>query len=169
MNPKRLLLFFFVLLAMIVVQSTLLSGLTIGGVRPDFALLLLVFFSHVLGPMEGKLMGFAGGLVKDFLSLAPFGFHAVIDTTVGHVFGFTKEKMYIDPVTLPVLLAIAATLIKVAWSFILFALFIPEKLETVFGISLLVEVGINALAAPFIFALLRVLRLLGRRSRTLFE
>jgi rod shape-determining protein MreD len=119
--------------------------------------------------MEGKLMGFLGGLVKDFLSLSPFGFHALIDTTIGHVFGFTKEKVYIDPVTLPVLLAVSATLIKALGSFLLFALFIPEKLGSYFGISMLIEIGLNAVSAPFLYALLRLVGLMKDRSHTIFK
>lgn len=162
-------LYFLIISSVIILQSTLFTGLSIGGARPDFALLFLIFFSHLLGPMEGKIMGFAGGLVKDSLSLAPFGFHAVIDMTVGHVFGFSKEKMYLDSLTLPLILAIVATLIKSIWSFLLFALFLPEKLSSDFGTSLLVELGINAIAAPFIFALIRILRLAPGRSRTMFK
>jgi rod shape-determining protein MreD len=168
MNLRKLLLFLVILAVVIILQSTVLAGVQVRGVRPGFALLLLVFFSHVLGPMEGKLLGFIGGLVKDFLSLSPFGFHAVIDTTVGHLFGFTKEKFYIDPVTLPVLLAVSATLIRAVWSFVLFAIFIPDKLDTFFGITILIEAGLNAVAAPFLYALLRLMGLMKERSNTIF-
>jgi rod shape-determining protein MreD len=93
----------------------------------------------------------------------------VVDTTVGHVFGFTKEKMYIDPVTLPVILAIAATILKSAWLLVLFAMFLPEKLDSFFGVSILIEMGLNALAAPFLYAILRVLKLVKDRSSTIFD
>lgn len=169
MNTRKLMLFLVILLALVILQTTLLSGLSIRGVQPDFALLFLLFFAHILGPMEGKVMGFASGIVKDFLSLSPIGFHAVIDTTIGHVFGFSKEKMYIDPITLPVFLALVATIIKALWSFVLITLFIPDKLGSIFGVSLLVELGINAVAAPFVFAVLRILRLYQDRSHTMFE
>jgi rod shape-determining protein MreD len=169
MNLRKGLLFTLIVIAVVILQSTMLSGIQVRGVRPDIALLLLVFFSHVLGPMEGKLMGFLGGLVKDFLSLSPFGFHALIDTTIGHVFGFTKEKVYIDPVTLPVLLAVSATLLKALGSFLLFALFIPEKLGSYFGISMLIEIGLNAVSAPFLYALLRLVGLMKDRSHTIFK
>ena len=169
MNVKKGLLFTVILAAVVVLQTTVMSGMAIRGVRPDLALLLLVFFSHVLGPMEGKLMGFFLGLIRDFLSLSPFGFHAVVDTTIGHVFGFTKEKMYIDPVTLPVILAVAATIVKSMWLLVLFAMFLPEKLDSFFGVSILIEMGLNALAAPFLYAILRVLKLVKDRSSTIFD
>ncbi len=169
MKLKKGLLFTLIVVGVVILQSTVLSGIQVRGVRPDIPLILLVFFSHVLGPMEGKFMGFFGGMVKDFLSLSPFGFHAFIDTTVGHVFGFTKEKVYIDPVTLPVLLAGSATVIKALGSFLLFALFIPEKLGSYFGVSVLIETGLNAVSAPFLYALLRLVGLMKDRSHTIFK
>ncbi len=169
MSLKKTILFTLILVATVILQSTVLSGVRIRGVRPDIALLLLVFFSHILGPMEGKVMGFLGGLVKDFLSLSPFGFHALIDCSVGHIFGFSKEKVYIDPVTLPVLLAVAVTLIKALASFLLFALYLPEKLDSFFFISVLVESGLNAVSAPFLFALLRLTGMMKERSHTIFN
>ncbi len=169
MKIKKSLLFTVVLSLVVILQTTVLSGLQVRGVRPDLALLLLVFFSHILGPMEGKLMGFFLGLLRDFLSLSPLGFHAVVDTTVGHIFGFTKEKLYIDAISLPLILAAAATVIKAFWTFILIALFLPEKVESFFKISLLVEIGVNAFVAPFLFALLRLFGLIKDRTRTAFD
>ncbi len=169
MNLKKGLLFTLILSVLVILQTTVFSGLQIRGVRPDLALLLLVFFSHILGPMEGKLMGFILGLVRDFLSLSPFGFHAVIDTTVGHLFGFTKEKLYIDAISLPLILAVAATIIKALWTFILIALFVPDKVDSFFRISLLVEIGVNAFVAPFLFALLRFFGLIKDRTRSAFD
>ncbi|MFO7850279.1 MAG: rod shape-determining protein MreD [Spirochaetia bacterium] len=165
---KRSILFFAIIVLVIILQSTVLSEIQIQGVRPDFALILLIFFSHVTGPMQGKFIGFAGGLVKDFLSLAPLGFHGVIDTTAGHVFGFSKEKVYIDPITLPVVLAVSATVLKSIWSFILFALFIPENIWSVFGIQFFIEIALNGVAAPFIYALLRLSGLIKERTHTMF-
>lgn len=168
MNIKKSILFTGIIILFVILQTTVLSEIQIRGVRPDFAFISLIFFSHVAGPMHGKIMGFTGGLVKDFVSLAPFGFHALIDTTVGHVYGFTREKVYIDPITLPVLLAVSATVIKALWSFVLFALFIPENLSSAFGVNFLIEIAMNGVAAPFIYALLRVSGLVKERKHTMF-
>ncbi|MFP4490574.1 MAG: rod shape-determining protein MreD [Spirochaetaceae bacterium] len=168
MNIKKSILYTGIIVLFVILQSTVLSEIRIMGVRPDFTLIFLVFFSHVTGPMHGKIIGFIVGLLKDFLSLAPFGFHGIIDTTIGHIYGFTREKVYIDPITIPLLLAVSATVIKALGSFVLFALFLPENLPSVFGVNFLIEIAMNGVAAPFIYALLRVSGLVKERTHTMF-
>ncbi len=142
-----------------VLQSTILLPIQIQGTRPDFVLLLLIFFAHQLGSFQGMIMGFTAGLVMDLIGLAPLGFHSFIYTAGGYFFGATKGKVYVDVLTLPVLLALLASAIKFILSFILTAVFEPVRLGALFTVSTLIELGMNALIAPFLYAILRLLRL----------
>ena len=54
-------------------QSTAFNRLTIGGVKPDLVLLLVVIGTLLYGPRVGVLWAFAGGLFLDILSGGPLG------------------------------------------------------------------------------------------------
>jgi len=140
-------------------QSTVLLPFQIQNTRPDFVLLLLIFFAHQLGSFQGMTMGFAAGLVMDLIGLSPLGFHSFIYTAAGYFFGATRGKVYVDALTLPVLLALLASAIKFILSFILTAVFEPVRLGALFTVSTLIEFGMNALISPFLYAVLRLLKL----------
>ncbi len=142
-----------------ILQNTVLTPFHISEVRPDLTLLLLVFFAHQLGAMEGKLIGFAAGIVMDLLGLAPLGFHSLIYTVVGHLFGLTRGKMYVDSITMPVLFAISSSLITLVTSLLVAVVFLPERVGSVLSMSVLIQLGMHAVLAPFVFGLLRLLKL----------
>ncbi|HVP18717.1 MAG TPA: rod shape-determining protein MreD, partial [Spirochaetia bacterium] len=56
----------FTILALVVcalLQSTLLNRIAIRGVRPDLALIVLIFVSMRRGSMVGQVSGFASGIL----------------------------------------------------------------------------------------------------------
>lgn len=148
-----------ILILAAVLQSTLLRGIAVYHVQADITLILLVFFAHQLGSFQGKLLGFGAGLVVDFLGMAPIGFHSFIYTLLGHFFGLTRGKVYIDAVTLPVLLIIVAGLMRMFSAFLLVIVFLPAKTGDVFTVNSFIQIGLHAVLAPFVFALLKLLRL----------
>ena len=147
-----------------VLQNTVLTPFHISEVRPDLTLLLLVFFAHQLGAMEGKLIGFAAGIVMDLLGMAPLGFHSLIYTVIGHLFGMSRGKIYVDSITMPVLFAIGASLLTVLTSLLTAVVFLPERVASVLSLSFLIQLGMHAVLAPFLFGLLRLLKLSRERE-----
>jgi len=147
-----------------VLQNTVLTPFHISEVRPDLTLLLLVFFAHQLGAMEGKLIGFAAGIVMDLLGMAPLGFHSLIYTVIGHLFGMSRGKIYVDSITMPVLFAIGASLLTVLTSLLTAVVFLPERISSVLSLSFLIQLGMHAVLAPFLFGLLRLLKLSRERE-----
>lgn len=147
------------LILIAVLQSTVLLPIQIQNTRPDFILILIIFFAHQLGSFQGMLMGFTAGMVLDLIGLSPLGFHSFIYTAAGYFFGATRGKVYVDALTLPLLLALLASAIKFILSFFLTVVFEPVRLGALFTISTLIEFGMNALISPFLYAILRVLRL----------
>ncbi len=145
----------------ILLQSTLLNR--IGGlpVTPDLALVVLVFSAYKQGKMRGQLSGLASGLLFDLLSLAPLGMHSLIRTTIAYLFGLMKGKIFVDPVFVPVIMVIIATIMKYLFGSILAALFIPSMDSMLFSDQFLWELGINIVIAPFILAILQFLHILS--------
>jgi rod shape-determining protein MreD len=159
MNSRSIWLHTLVIGVFVVLQTTLLKNINIKGVTPDLAFIILVFSANYQGSFKGQITGFLTGLLKDFLSLAPLGFHAFIQTLVGAMLGTFKGKIFIDPVLVPVLLVTVSTFIKRFVGFILMGLFAKESAGQFFAVSFFIEVGINAFLAPFVYALMRLVSL----------
>ena len=150
----------------VVLQSTLLHWVAIRGVIPDLGLIILVFVAIRRGSMTAQLSGFATGLIEDVLSLSPLGFHALIRTVVGFLYGLTVGSIFVDPILMPVLLTIIATLFKALISSLLVSfLSIPAEGFSVFTGPLWIEIGYNAVLAPFLFALLGLLKVLKPQNK----
>ena len=150
----------------VVLQSTLLHWVAIRGVIPDLGLIILVFVAIRRGSMTAQLSGFAAGVIEDLLSLSPLGFHALIRTVVGFLYGLTVGSIFVDPILMPVLLTIVATAFKALISSLLVSfLAIPAAGFGVFTGPLWIEMGYNAVLAPFIFALLGLLKVLKPQNK----
>jgi len=144
--------------ALAVIQSVVFTNGIIGGVTPDFALLVLVFSANQHGSLKGQTAGFITGIIQDVLSITPLGFHAFSRTVIGYLFGAFKGKIFIDPLLIPILLGVVATLAKAVLGFALLAIFSPSQADVVFTVKLAIEIGLNALAAPFLYGLLKMIK-----------
>jgi rod shape-determining protein MreD len=150
----------------VLLQSTVLRWVALKGVKPDLALILLVFVAVRRGSMSAQTSGFLAGLLEDALSLAPVGFNALLRTVLGFFYGLLSGSIFVDPVLMPVLLVMVATLLKGLLSSLLVVLFrVPAPGFEIFAGPLWIEVGYNAVLAPFLFAPLRRLRALAPREK----
>lgn len=154
----RVLLSILLLGILSLVQATWLGPVAILGVRPDLGLLAVVWLAYRNGPVEGCSSAFVSGLIDDALSAAPFGFNAAVKTLGAWLASFLHGAVQLDHVLMPLLLGAGATLFKALWASFL-ALLFGGRLETYdfAGRLLWIEVGYNALVAPFLFALLGLL------------
>jgi len=154
------------MIAAVVLQSVVLGWVAIRGVRPDLALIILAFTAVRRGSMTAQLGGFASGLVEDLLSLSPVGFHALFRVCIGFLYGLAEGSIFVDPILMPVLLAGLATLLKGVVSSLTVALFsVAAAGFRVFAGPLWIEIAYNAVLAPFLFALLGLVRPLRPRDK----
>ena len=63
-----------VMVICIVLQSTILQKIALGGVKPDLALLVPIFASLRRGSMVGQVSGFATGFLEDVMNVSPSAF-----------------------------------------------------------------------------------------------
>lgn len=141
--------------ALAAMQGVFFKHGLVAGVTPDFALIVLIFSANQQGSFRAQTSGFIAGLIQDFLSVTPLGFHACTRTLLGYLNGLFKGTLFIDPILVPMLLAAVGTLLKAVFGYLLLSLFSPEHGAMVFTGSLGIEIGLNALIAPFLFALLK--------------
>lgn len=145
----------------ILLQSTLLSRLPLGGARPDLALIVLVYASLRRGSMVGQVSGFVSGLFEDFMSVSPLGFHPLLKTVIGYLYGIFSGNMFLDPIFMPMILTIVATLLKGVLSGLVSSLFgIAASGFLYFRGRLWIELGLNTVLSPFLFALLGLFKVL---------
>ena len=149
-------------------SSTLLSWVTVAGVKPDLALVIVALMAMRRGSMPGQIAGFASGLLADTISVAPLGLTAMARTVVGYVIGRMEGLISVDWLLLPAAVAIAATVLK-ALSLAAVGLAVPW-ISSRYGLGpsafltgFLIEAGLNAVAAPAMYVLLSVLP--GMRDR----
>lgn len=143
----------------IVIQTVLFPAGLIRGAMPDVALIMLCFSANHHGSYRGELAGFASGFVYDALSLSPFGFHAAIRTIIGYVYGVFRGKIFFDPILVPVILVVVASVIRGLFAFVFAALFTPEMSRVIFSERFGIELGMNAALAPLLFALMKSLNM----------
>jgi rod shape-determining protein MreD len=108
----------------VVVATLLQAGLApymaIGGVTPNFLLLVVVTLALVEGPVAGCSAGFACGLIFDLLGSGPVGPMALVLATTGYLAGLLQENMFAEGWLLPItVLAAAALGAEVAYGLIL--------------------------------------------------
>jgi len=163
---KAIVVTFLIMAACIALQSTILGKIAILGVRPDLALIVLVFVALRRGSMTAQVSGFAAGIVEDLVSASPVGFHMLLRTLIGFLYGIFSGNVFVDPLLMPIVLSIAATIIKGIIAGLVSLLFgLQGSGFMYFAGRLWIEAGYNALAAPFLFALLNLLRVFKQAER----
>ncbi len=158
MKSKTILWTSCISLIAILIQSTLLVRLAIHNVIPDLVLCILVFVAYVNGTMIGQINGFVSGVILDFISLSPLGYNMLIRTIIGAIVGIIKDTFFLDIFLLPMILCALATLLKAALVLILHLLFDGLPFYSFTTSTLWLEVLLNALVAPLVFAFLKLFK-----------
>ena len=142
-----------------ILQSTLVAKIAFFNVVPDLALCVVVFSAYVNGTMTGQVSGFFSGLLLDFLSSSPLGLNCLVRTVIGALAGVFKGAFFIDIFFMPVILCSLATIIKAVIIFVLHIFMGHAVPAYSFTSSLFwIELGFNAISAPFLFFILKKIR-----------
>lgn len=85
--------YFTILLLIIPVQASLIDSLSLGGIKPDLALVLLYIIGLLTGPTEAALAGMAIGLVQDVGSASFIGFSGLTRGLIGFSAGLLGRRV----------------------------------------------------------------------------
>lgn len=97
-------------LAVLVLQTAVLSRVRLAGVVPDAMVLLAVSAAVVGGPAAGAVTGFTAGLGMDlFLPSTPLGLSALVFSIVGYATGVVAEGYVRTTWWIPVVTIAAAS------------------------------------------------------------
>jgi len=98
-----------VVLAVLIVHTTLLTSFHFEGVTPDSMLLLTVAGGITAGPTLGALMGFACGLAIDLFLQTPLGLSALVFSLVGYAVGSVQTGILRTSWWIPIFTALVAS------------------------------------------------------------
>lgn len=103
-----------------ILQAGLAPYMAIGGITPNFLLLVTVTIALVQGPAAGCSAGFACGLIFDLLGSGPVGPMILVLSVTGYLAGLLHENMFAEGWLLPItVLGIAALGSEIAYGLIL--------------------------------------------------
>jgi rod shape-determining protein MreD len=111
---RRLLVLAAVLVVAVLLQSTVLAGLRLAGVRPDLLVLAVVAVAMASDATTGAAFGFVTGLVADLLFDLPVGVSALVYTATGFAVGAVRVYLTSHGPLVHLALAGAASLAS-AW------------------------------------------------------
>jgi rod shape-determining protein MreD len=152
---------FALVFAAVVLQSTIVGSIDIGGGTPDLLLLTLVAVSLLRGAIWGAAAGFAAGLLLDTANLARLGETSLLLTVAGYWIGRYGETTGRDRTHAPLLsVAVVTVLYSVATLALHVVLGDPVDAGTTLGGALVAGVLLNLLLTFPVYALVR--RVLGR-------
>lgn len=77
-----------VALGLLLLQTTFLPFLSVGGFLPDIFLIWIVYIAITRGQLEATIIGFLAGLMQDAVTLQFFGLVALTKTIAGFIAGY---------------------------------------------------------------------------------
>jgi rod shape-determining protein MreD len=100
-------------------QVVIVSSLVVSGGSPDLLLVVIVALGLLRGSIPGAVLGFAGGLVVDLLTLGTLGVSSLVLTLVGFWAGRYGETTGRDRRVAPILAVAAITLLAGVFGYVL--------------------------------------------------
>ena len=107
----RYLIFFFISLLALSLQTTVFARLTLFGAAPDLILILVVCFAFLEGTHGGMLAALIGGLLADIFSTHVLGVQLLSKLLLAYLIGLTEEKIFKENPMVSVVGIIFATFI----------------------------------------------------------
>jgi rod shape-determining protein MreD len=87
---RRVLVLGGVIVAALLLESTVLAPFRLAGVRPDLLVIAVVAVAMAAGPTSAACFGFCAGLLADLLFAQPVGVSALVYTGVGFAVGLLR-------------------------------------------------------------------------------
>lgn len=94
----------------LLLQSTVLPYLTVGGVTPDLVLVLAILYTIFQGPKRGVAMGFVLGIIEDIFLGRFIGMNALTKGITSFIIGWFSQRAFRENILVPILAMVSATL-----------------------------------------------------------
>lgn len=156
--------FLILLVAALLLQTSVLEVIAAAGVKPELIMLLVVLNGFLFGPREGAFLGYIGGIVEDLFLGQYIGLNAISKMAAGYLAGVAGERLYKENI----LVATSVTFISACAGLLvnyLFLFFLDLHVSPFYALLRMVlpTAVYTALLAPLIFG--RIFRYLQLRSK----
>lgn len=101
---------FFTIFVTVLLQSTVVQGISIGSIKPNLVIILCVSMGLMRGRKSGLWTGFFSGMIIDFFYGSVLGFYALIFMYVGYFSGYAHRVLYDDDMKVPMFLVFTGDL-----------------------------------------------------------
>lgn len=144
-----------IMLANIILQSTLLPFLQIAGIQPDTLMILVTCFALLAGSTTGALTGLFGGLLQDILYGKSIGINALQYMIIGYLIGLLYQKVFVDRIFVPLFFVFCGSMLKgLMMMVILYFTRAEVPFRYGFAIVIIPEALYTAAVMPFVFFLM---------------
>lgn len=107
---KKAFVYFLMILAMFLLQTTLFRAISLGGIVPNLLLIIVVSAGIMSGESYGLTTGFFCGLLCDIFFGSFLGFYALLYLYIGFVNGLFHRSFFAGNYVLPISLLIGSDL-----------------------------------------------------------
>ena len=115
-----------------ILNSTILEQVKLHGVKPDLFIVIVVCIAVLRNDIEGSLLGFVCGIIRDIFFGKSLGFFALLYMLTGYLCGRPFKYFYRENYFVPMLLCFCATIFFESCVFIL-KFFKPNDFIYAFG------------------------------------
>lgn len=153
---RRIIAWTAVVLTALVLQSTLLAQIRLGGAKPELMALVTITLAYLEGPTSGALAGFVGGMAQDFLLAQPKGIGALTLTLLGYAVGALRQYITSQSPLLPVILVGVGTVVGSLFASLVTFLLGQLTVSVGYVVRVALLSGLyNAILTPLVFPVIR--------------
>ena len=148
-----------IVIAALLLQTTLLPFTSIGRATPDLLLIICVYLGLHQHTVAGAVAAFALGYLQDTFSGSVVGLNAFGMSLVFTIVYLTSRRLWVDNAISKIVLVFLASVLKTAVILVLIAVFLSvgNLWQTVVQ-YLLIEAALAAVLSPAVFAVLSLTR-----------
>lgn len=151
-------------------ETVVIDLFTIGGIKPDFILIVSIYGGLCLNKNTAATIGFMFGLVQDALSFKMMGINSLSKCLIGFSIGSLREKILGENLLVQYLFTFISTFLNgIIFLLILKGLLLMEIETFGFFWSLFIQGIYNSLLAPPIFLLLNKIRRLYYKNPVFYK
>jgi rod shape-determining protein MreD len=145
-----------VALLLLLVQSTVILSIRIGGIHPDLVWLLPITAGLLAGPETGAVVGFWSGLAFDLVLPTPFGLSALVGCILGYSIGAATAAVDRRAVWLRPVAALLGSVVADMLFAVLGAIFGQQQMVQIDFLALFLVVAVSSLI--FVLPVSRLMR-----------
>jgi len=149
----RFIFYIIIMSFLIIFQSTISPYIKIGGVNPDFFLIMLLSISIIKGPERGSLYGLAGGIIEDIIYGRFIGLNSLTKFLTCYITGWGTKNLFKGPVLFTIAFIFTGTLIYNLLYLIVNFMFIPFFEPRNIVLFFVYTAIVNAIFSPLVYNL----------------